>query len=257
MSSDYKQITADNIIEYGKGTRHLDLLSTRYTNRTHFIFEILQNAEDANASRILFKLFGDRMEVKHNGRVFDETDVKGICGVGEGTKADDLTKIGKFGIGFKSVYVYTKSPEVHSGDENFRIDHYVRPRAIPSRNIEDQWTTLFVLSFDQESITPETAVKEIGKRLSELGTRTILFLRNIEVIEYQLPEAEGTYNRSETETRGAMRKVTVNSGIQKNENWLIFKRQVLTPAGNNKVSVEIAYKLETDLKDGSESNNQN
>lgn len=249
VSSNYKQITDDNIIEYGQGTRHLELLSNRYTNRTHFIFEILQNAEDANASRILFKLFGDSLEVKHNGRLFNETDVRGICGVGEGVKAADLTKIGKFGIGFKSVYVYTKSPEVHSGDENFRIDHYVRPRAIPPRNIEDPWTTLFVLSFDQENITPETAAKEIGKRLRELGARTILFLRNIETIEYQLPKEQGVYNRSVLDTQEAMRKVAINFGNKKREYWVIFERKVLTPDSSDKVCVEIAYNLETNSAD--------
>ncbi len=250
MPSDYQQITEENITEYGQGTRHLDLLSTRYTNRTHFIFEILQNAEDANASRILFKLFGDRLEVRHNGHPFDETDVKGICGVGEGTKADDLTKIGKFGIGFKSVYVYTTAPEVHSGDENFRIDHYVRPQSIPPRNVEYPWTTLFVLVFNQENITAETASQEIGKRLHELGTRTILFLRNIETIEYQSPKEQGVYNRRVLDTQDAMRKIAVYFGNEKRENWIIFERKVLTPDSSNNVRVEIAYNLETNSADG-------
>lgn len=254
MPSNYQQITEENITEYGQGTRHLDLLSTRYTNRTHFIFEILQNAEDANASRILFKLFGDRLEVRHNGHPFDETDVKGICGVGEGTKADDLTKIGKFGIGFKSVYVYTTAPEVHSGDENFRIDHYVRPRPIPPKNVEYPWTTLFVLVFNQEKITAETASQEIGKRLRELGTMTILFLRNIETIEYQIeyqsPKEQGVYNRRVLDTQDAMRKISVYFGNEKRENWIIFERKVLTPDNSNNVRVEIAYNLETNSADG-------
>ncbi len=43
----------------------------------------------------------------------------------------ELTAIGKFGIGFKSVYAYTKSPRVYSGDEAFGIESYVRPFAVP------------------------------------------------------------------------------------------------------------------------------
>lgn len=244
MPSDYRQITERNIIEYGQGTRHLDLLSTRYTNRTHFIFEILQNAEDARASRILFKLYRDRLEVMHNGRPFDENDVKGICGVGEGTKADDLTKIGKFGIGFKSVYVYTTAPEVHSGDENFRIEHYVRPCTVAPKTVPIPWTTLFLLPFNQEDITPETTFQEIGNRLRQLDTRTILFLRNIETIEYQLPSVKGKYNRRQITSRDAMRQVAVNSWNSTDENWLIFERQVPTPNNGDKVHVEVAYKFE-------------
>ena len=250
VPSDYRQITEDNIIEYGKGTRHLDLLSTRYTNRTHFIFEILQNAEDARASRILFKLYRDRLEVMHNGCPFDENDVKGICGVGEGTKADDLTKIGKFGIGFKSVYVYTTAPEVHSGDENFRIEHYIRPCAVTPKTVPIPWTTLFLLPFNQKDITPETTCREIGNRLRELDTRTILFLRNIETIEYQLPNVKGKYNRRQITSRDAMRQVAVNSWNSKDENWLIFERQVPTPDNSDKVHVEVAYKLGAQPVDG-------
>ena len=85
------------------------------------------------------------MEVTHDGRPFDEPDVRGVCGVGEGAKAEDLTQIGKFGIGFKSVYAYTTKPEVHSGDENFRVEDYVRPCAVKPRNIGNSYTTLFVV----------------------------------------------------------------------------------------------------------------
>jgi len=245
VSSDYEQITKDNIIEYGKGTRHLELLSNRYTNRTHFIFEILQNAEDANATRILFKLFEDRLEVRHNGRLFDVNDVKGICGVGDGTKADDITKIGKFGIGFKSVYVYTSAPEIHSGVENFRIDNYIRPSAIFPRNVEYPWTTLFVLPFNKDDITAKSASQEIGKRLRELSTKTILFLRNIETIEYQLANEQGEYCRKVLDTQDAVRKITVNFGKEEKENWIIFERKVPIPNSSEKVCVEIAYNLET------------
>ena len=45
MPSDYDKIRADNILEYGQGTRHLSFLGRLYTDRTHFIFELLQNAE--------------------------------------------------------------------------------------------------------------------------------------------------------------------------------------------------------------------
>ena len=55
--------------------------------------------------------------------------MKGVCGVGETTK--DLTDIGRFGIGFKSVYSITERPEVHSGDENFAIDSFVFPTEAP------------------------------------------------------------------------------------------------------------------------------
>jgi hypothetical protein len=253
MPTDYDRIREDNIREYGQGTRHLSFLSRLYTDRTHFVFELLQNAEDAGATRILFSLFDDRLEVTHNGRVFKEQDVRGVCGVGEGTKTEDLTKIGKFGIGFKSVYAYTVSPEVHSGGEGFKINNYVRPFAVTSRPADDSWPTLFVFPFDTAEISPETACEEIGARLRNLSARTLLFLRKINEIEYRLPSSKGgVYLREET-ARNPARQVSVigqNNGKEEEENWLIFERPVPIPGNSKTVRVEVSFRLEAEDKAG-------
>src|SRR5712691_12168518 len=129
VPADYDKIRAENITRYGTDTRVLDLLGQLYSDRTHFIFELIQNAEDAAATELAFELFDDRLEVRHDGRPFTEADVRGICGVGNSAKSADLTAIGAFGIGFKSVYAYTQTPSVHSPGEHFRIENYVRPIA--------------------------------------------------------------------------------------------------------------------------------
>jgi hypothetical protein len=256
MPSDYDSIRSDNIREYGEGTRHLSFLGRLYTDRTHFIFEFLQNAEDAGAVKILFELFEDRLEVKHDGRPFNELDVRGVCGVGEGTKAEDLTQIGKFGIGFKSVYAYTSAPEIHSGEEHFCIEHYVRPHPADPRETGDSWTTLFVFAFDAPGLEPQTAMCEIAERLRNLSARVLLFLRKIKEIEYKLPgEPGGFYLRGKPVPRGQARQVTVigqNNGQDEDETWLIFERPVFIPDGSNKVPVEIAFKLESNSKDQTE-----
>ena len=256
MPSDYDSIRADNIREYGEGTRHLSFLGRLYMDRTHFIFELLQNAEDAGAAKILFELFEDRLEVKHDGRPFDERDVRGVCGVGEGTKAADLTQIGKFGIGFKSVYAYTSAPEVHSGVEHFRIEHYVRPYKAATKVPGDAWTTLFVFAFDAAGLEPQTAMYEIAERLRNLSARTLLFLRNIKEIEYKLPDETGGVYLREAVSHGQARQVTVigqNNGQDEDENWLVFERPLSVPDGADTVWVEIGFKLEANSKDRNES----
>ena len=257
MPSDYRRIREDNVREYGEGTRHLAFLGRLYTDRTHFIFELLQNAEDAGASRVLFRLFDGRLEVTHNGRPFDERDVIGVCGVGEGTKAEeDLTQIGKFGIGFKSVYAYTSTPEIHSGDENFSIKNYVRPDPVERRNIEDSWTTLFVFEFNGNDVTPEAAHREIGECLRNLSAKTLLFLRKIKEIAYELPGHEaGVYLREEN-PRPPARQVAVigqNNGQDEDEAWLIFERSVTVPNGSCEVRVEVGFRLEADTRNKTES----
>ena len=254
MPSNYETIRENNIREYGEGTRHLAFLGRLYTDRTHFIFELLQNAEDAGATKILFELFDDRLEVTHDGRLFDELDVKGVCGVAEGTKAEDLTRIGKFGIGFKSVYAYTSTPEIHSGDESFRIEHYVRPYAMKPKRLGSFGTTLFVFAFNN-GIDPTIACHEIGERLQNLSARTLLFLREISEIEYVLPDqTNGIYLREEV-VRGPARQVTVigqNSGKNEDENWLVFERPVSVPDSDAKVRVELAFQLEIRIDDDTE-----
>lgn len=249
MASNYEAILADNVREYGEGTRHLAFLGRLYTDRTHFIFELLQNAEDAGAKEIRFDLFEDRLEVRHNGRPFNEQDVRGICGVDAGTKAEDLTQIGKFGIGFKSVYAYTRNPEIHSGDEHFRIEHYVRPFQASPAAPGNTWTTLFIFPFDVSGLEPTACRREIAERLRNLNARTLLFLRNMGEIEYTLPDhSGGTYLREVTQ-RGTAKQVLVigqNNGSEEDETWLVFERPVSIPSGEG---VEIAFKLQNSTHD--------
>ena len=178
MPADYDKIRAENITRYGTDSAVLDLLGHLYSDRAHFIFELIQNAEDAGARELEFELFDDRLEVRHDGRPFTDADVRGICGVGNSAKSGDLTAIGAFGIGFKSVYAYTRTPSVHSPGEHFRIENYVRPAAIPPAGGPDE--TLFIFPFDRGDVLPAAAVAEISAALAGLGLGTLLFLRSIE-----------------------------------------------------------------------------
>lgn len=199
MSSDYKKICEDNIRRRGEEFDDIGQLISEqlYSDRSHFVYELLQNAEDAlsrrfrqnsneNASRaVQFRLFSDRLEFRHFGVPFNEEDVKGVSDVLKGTKKEDVSQIGKFGIGFKSVYAFTASPEIHSGDEHFVIKRYIRPEAKePSRYLSiapDE--TVFIFPFDHANLSPADAFDLILNKLRELGPRVLLFLRRIDEIK--------------------------------------------------------------------------
>ena len=246
MASNYDSIRKENIRKYGEETRHLAFLGQLYSDRTHFIYELLQNAEDKDAKRIEIMLYRDRLEFLHDGTPFDEADIRGICAVGAGTKSGDLDKIGKFGIGFKSVYAYTSLPEIHCEDEHFRIKHYVRPYGVDAHQISAPWTTKFIFPFDTSSACE--AFDEISKCLASLNVRTLLFLRNISEIDWKtVEEKSGSYIRDST-PQGASRQVTV-VGQRKGEDddeesWLVFEKPVKDTDGNRVKPVEIAYKIE-------------
>ena len=239
MSADYEKIREENIARYGWDTAVLDLLGQLYSERTHFIFELIQNAEDAGATELAFELFEDRLELRHDGRPFTEADVRGLCGVGQSGKSGDLTAIGKFGIGFKSVYAYTKSPHVHSAGEHFRIENYVRPFPVEPLPFAG---TLFVFPFDHDTVPAAVAVREIAAALTAIQPRILLFLRSIGRLRVRgagLPES--VIERS-VAADGSRRRVTVSRGRgHRDEDWLVWHRQV---EGHEAQRIEIAFRLE-------------
>jgi hypothetical protein len=256
VPADYEKIREENIARYGWDTAVLDLLGQLYSERTHFIFELIQNAEDAGATELAFALFADRLELWHDGRPFTEADVRGVCGVGKSGKAGDLTAIGKFGIGFKSVYAYTRSPRIYSGDEHFRIENYVRP--FPAEPPPAQAGTLFVFPFDHDTVPAAGAAREIAAALTAIRPRILLFLRSIErlrvrgigvrasVMERSVaagPGPRGGSGGSSPPEPAQHRQVTLSSGGRPAEEWLIWHRQAMELAP----PVEIAFRAEGDL----------
>ena len=240
MPADYQKIREENIARYGWDTAVLDLLGQLYSERTHFIFELIQNAEDAGATELAFELFADRLELRHDGRSFTEADVRGVCGVGKSAKSGDLTAIGKFGIGFKSVYAYTRSPRVYSGDEHFGIESYVRPfpvepLALPSAG------TLFVFPFDHDTVPAAVAASEIAAALAALQPRILLFLRNIARLRVAGAEVPASLlERSVVPGPDARRRVTLSRNGRAGEEWLAWHR----PALDQAPPVEIAFRTQ-------------
>ncbi len=150
----YKAIYDKNKDDWKAMTRepqkYEELLAGHYSDCNHFIYELLQNAEDAFevdengkfnpetcafADRVVIEYYEDKLVFYHNGKPFDEDDVIGIASMLMGTKdREDAQTIGRFGMGFKSVYKYTYQPEIYSDDEAFRIVHYLLPE-----EIEEGW----------------------------------------------------------------------------------------------------------------------
>lgn len=259
-STNYESIAKENITRYGTAIDEYGplLLSDRYSDRTHFVYELLQNAEDAIGWRaaeedgfprdVAFTLHHKALRFQHSGLAFSEEHVRGICNIGKGTKGKDLTSIGKHGIGFKSVYAYTHHPEIHSGDEHFVIDSFVRPNSVEAKPITID-ETLFDFPFDHPEMTDQQAYHEIRDRLHVLGLKTLLFLRNIESISWETECGEhGQYMRDLKSIAGGIEKVTLlgqkNSETEPDEeSWLVFRKEVFHK-GESAGFVEAAFELE-------------
>lgn len=168
-----------------------ELLTVLYSDKVHFIYELLQNAEDVGASKVQFILRADRLEFEHNGdKLFEIEDVESITNIGSSTKVDDDTSIGKFGIGFKSVFAYTATPEIESGDFHFRIhDMFVPDTEGLAPGSLGEKRTHFIFPFDNPEKTSKEAGHEIETKLRQLNEDALLFLNNICKIEYCLPDS--------------------------------------------------------------------
>ena len=167
------------------------LLTKLYPDEAHFIYELLQNAEDAGATKAKFTLRLDRVEFEHDGnRLFSVKDVDYITNVAYSAKKDDPTSIGKFGIGFKAVFAYTSTPVIESGEYHFRIHDMVVPdtEGLPPRTTDENGTR-FILPFDNRDKPAEKAHTEIKKTLLQLNESTLLFLSNIKQVEYCLSDS--------------------------------------------------------------------
>jgi len=119
-----------SVLKKHKGIRKI--VEDLYPDSAHFLFELLQNAEDTGATEALFQLTRDSLVFEHNGRSFTNEDLEGITDIGDGTKSDDDDSIGQYGVGFKAVFAYSETPYVYSPTLSFRISDLVLPFSIPS-----------------------------------------------------------------------------------------------------------------------------
>ncbi|RLQ20274.1 hypothetical protein DWB85_18465 [Seongchinamella sediminis] len=182
MRSEWLELTRKNNFEAGlRG-----LLSELYPDEAHFVYELLQNAEDAEATQVSFELSKTELRFSHNGRrMFTERDVESITGIGESTKKDDVNKVGKFGIGFKAVFAYSDTPQIYSGDYEFQIEHLFCPSSVPSVKKEDE-TTLFIFPFNNSSKPAAQCYQEVMSVFERMDHTAILFLNNIKSIEWKI-----------------------------------------------------------------------
>jgi len=142
------------------------------------IYELIQNADDSGAKEITFKLCETGLEVRHNGTSFDCDDLDAITASGYSTKTTN--KIGKFGVGFKSVYKITDEPLIHSGYFSFKIRELMVPVA-QSNPQDNSNETLISLPFKNDE--PREQIQKKFDELSDQG-EILFFLQSVSSIAF-------------------------------------------------------------------------
>lgn len=252
---DYKKIADERRAGWrdatsGKNPKFKKLLTGLYSENNHFIYELLQNAEDAEASFLSFIYQEERLLVLHDGCPFNEADVWGICSVMEGNEQkEDAQKIGHFGVGFKSVFKYTDRPEIYSNEEAFAIGNILLPVAIPRGDFPADCVyqldgrtvhpfegkkncTKFVLPFRDRAELSRSGIDpdDIPRKLQELEPEILLFLRHVRTLTWvdATTGAYGTYQSIPSKTEPNMytcEKRCVSAGKEELEaqKYLVFE----------------------------------
>ena len=191
----------------------------KYSDQAHFVYELLQNADDAGATYAKFALYPDKVVFVHNGsRHFSITDyrteaddaqnhclgdINAITSVGNSSKRtnDDVGKtIGKFGIGFKSVFQYTSTPEIYDDNFSFRIERFFVPCEISSDFVgRNNGETVFVLPFNHEQMPPDQAYSEIRDTLKDLKY-PLLFMPHLSRVYFEYDDERIEYSKRSEET---------------------------------------------------------
>ncbi|MCQ1537467.1 hypothetical protein FTO68_00455 [Methanocalculus taiwanensis] len=183
----------------------LEEISTRiFKSGFHFLFEIIQNADDANYQSnnpsLCFKLvkndptssLGSKgaFIIEKNETGFTKEDVKSICRAGVSPKRNSRAFIGEKGIGFKSVFRATDNPHIFSNGYHFCLPANKNDGTIGMvlpywvdcipETIDPSLTTI-ILPLDKTDLSYD----DMKENLLQFDPNSILFLnklKNISVV---------------------------------------------------------------------------
>jgi len=256
--------TFDEIKEIRKGFRSAarqnkidftSALAEANKKPTHFVLELLQNAEDADASEVNITLYQDRFVFSHNGtKKFRLRDVRGITGLGDSGKDNDENTIGHFGMGFKSVFGICAEPEIYaecdfepSCNIAFKIEDLFVPERIDNDGRYNKGTH-FVLRFESTDMTVEQTYNLLFEEITTLNSDCILFLRNIKKVTWKIDGVNtgGEFHKGKNDERtndiAAYR--TIYSGGAIESQYLFFERSF--EFDDKTFYTSIAYRVEKD-----------
>lgn len=176
-----------------------------YNKHTHFIFELIQNAEDNTYAEqntclpyISFRLTktdptdspnsDGALIIRNNEIGFSADNVDAICTVGETTKEKGHGYIGEKGIGFKSVFRVTENPHIFSNGYHFCLPESDEETGLGY--IVPQWidTAPERLNLSKTHIILPLTKKNFGyevveEMLQDIEPEVILFLSTLQEIQ--------------------------------------------------------------------------
>ena len=221
----------------GSARDSAELLSS---DRLQGLAEIIQNADDVEATEVRIILRSSELRVSHNGNPVRLRHVLGLATPWLSTKGGETATFGRFGIGLMTLRSLSEVLEVHCHPYHVRLgDPTVSPIASPQAldgSLETGWTT-FRIPLTHRAIDQE----ELEEWLARWDHSALLFLRHVESVSLIRPEGgvvrklslsrkhEGEISIGPSENRRTVsrERVTVDDG----RSWTVYAEEVPAPAG--------------------------
>jgi hypothetical protein len=217
--------------------RSIDRIEKAFPRYGSFLMEFIQNADDVGSSSLLIEIENKSVRIFNDGRVFSRDDVNSICRVGMSSKTSK-DYIGYLGVGFKSVFLISDSPEIYSGEYRFKFDKnaWSEPEKVPwqviplwvetSISLSPPYKTLFRIPVVDENVIQKLQQETTSEYISN---RMLLFLRNLKNIEIKNNLDGATrsikkflHNQTEDYEIYLIQE-HLNGALKSQEYWLVFR----------------------------------
>ena len=256
MSGGYEQIPERFIRDLGvdrrelvealkKNDTNLDaLVDHLYPDTAHLVFELLQNAEDKGATSACFDLSEMKLSFTHDGRPFSKDDIRRITNYGRSAEYEEMDTIGRFGIGFKSVFGCTETPRIYSDTVAFEIVDRIVPRAIPRPASSIRLSvreTVIELPFNGKMKDADEARDEIRSGLNKMSAMWILHLANIKSIQWHAYDGNSR-QISRVELDNGVVRIDEKGTLGEDNRWFLRFREPY--AEGTSMHLDVVYELQ-------------
>ena len=218
-----------------------ELLSS---DRLQGLAEILQNADDANASEVRLVLREDDLLMGHNGDPVRLRHVVGLATPWFSTKGGEAESFGRHGIGLSALRSLSTTIEVHCSPYHLQLGDPtlspIDPMKLPTAFDGKDWT-IFRVPIRDGSLGPE----ELAEWLDRWGDAGLLFLRSVGEVGLRNSAGELIRRLSvRREAAGSEQFVDVPSSemvhrqlVEASDglSWMVYTADVDSPEGVSRV----------------------
>ena len=217
-------------------------------DRLQGLADILQNADDARASKVRLLLRDDDLLIGHNG---EQVLLRHVLGMGLpwfSTKRAESESVGRFGIGLSALRSISSVIEVHCSPYHVRLGQpnlsSIDPPLLPSGFDEVGWT-VFRVSLTEGAVS----LDELVGWMDRWGDAGLLFLSNVVEVRLHGPALETIRRLSVSREAASSIRLDGSAVFQEifrqqvklsdQSGWIVYSASVPSPSGISRTYKEV------------------